>query len=118
MEGGEIWQNGSGTISYQPEDSTAMKKAGLPDFVIKAMEDFRYHTLQTKVSYQPDGQLDLSIRLQGKSPRIDSNRPIHLNLNVEQNLLYLLKSLGYSGAISQEIEKAIQKSMDGLEKVK
>jgi len=118
MEGGEIWQNGSGTISYQPEDSTAMKKAGLPDFVIKAMEDFRYHTLQTKASYQPDGQLDLTIRLQGKSPRIDSNRPIHLNLNVEQNLLYLLKSLGYSGAISQEIEKAIQKSMDGQEKVK
>jgi len=95
-----------------------MKRAGLPDFVIKAMEDFQYDTLQTKVSYQPDGQLDLTIQLQGKSPRIDTNRPIHLNLNVEQNLLYLLKSLRYGGLISQEIEKTIQKSMGGPEQVK
>ncbi|MEA3230545.1 MAG: YdbH domain-containing protein [Thermodesulfobacteriota bacterium] len=118
IEDGALWQNGPGTISYRPEDSTAMKRAGLPDFVIKAMEDFQYDSLQTKVSYQPDGQLDLSIQLQGKSPRIDTNRPIHLNLNVEQNLLYLLKSLRYSGLISQEIEKSIQKSMDGPEQVK
>ncbi len=115
---GAIWQNGPGTISYRPEDSTAMKKAGLPDFVIKAMEDFQYDSLQTKVNYQPNGQLDLTIQLQGKSPQIDTNRPIHLNLNVEQNLLYLLKSLRYSGLISQEIEKTIQKSMDGPEQVK
>lgn len=118
IEDGAIWQNGPGAISYRPEDSTAMKKAGLPDLVIKAMEDFQYHTLQTKVNYQPDGQLDLSIQLQGKSPRIDTNRPIHLNLNVEQNLLYLLKSLRYGGLITQEIEKTIQKSMDGPEQVK
>jgi len=118
IEDGAIWQNGPGTISYRPEDSTAMKRAGLPDFVIKAMEDFQYDTLQTKVSYQPDGQLDLTIQLQGKSPRIDTNRLIHLNLNVEQNLLYLLKSLRYGGLISQEIEKTIQKSMGGPEQVK
>ena len=118
IEDGTIWQNGPGTISYRPEDSTAMKRAGLPDFVIKAMEDFQYDTLQTKISYQPDGQLDLTIQLQGKSPQIDPNRPIHLNLNVEQNLLYLLKSLRYGGLITQEIEKTIQKSMDGPEQVK
>lgn len=109
VKDGTITQHGPGTIAYQPNNSGSLKSSGIPEMVIKALEDFQYKSLLTRVDYQPDGRLDLAIQLQGVSPHTGSKRPIHINLNVEQNLLSLLKSLSYSGVVNKQIEKQVKK---------
>lgn len=108
MVDGSIRQKGPGVITYRPQDREMLKRAGLPDIVIKALANFHYDQLEVDAAYQPNGQLDLAVRLQGKSPTAGTDRPIHLNLNIEQNLLSLLKSLRYSGIFDRKIEKYME----------
>ena len=109
MVDGTIRQQGPGVINYRPQDRKMLKRAGMPEIVIKALENFHYDSLEVDVAYQPNGQLDLALRLRGKSPTAGTERPIHLNLNVEQNLLSLLESLRYSDVFDRKIEEYMEK---------
>lgn len=108
MISGFMRQNGPGVIKYRPRDREALRRAGMPDIVIRALENFHYDSLESDITYQKDGQLDLAIRLRGNSPTAGTERPFHLNLNVEQNLLSLLKSLRYSEVFERKIEEYMQ----------
>lgn len=106
---GSIRQNGPGVINYRPQDRGMLKRAGMPEIAVKALENFHYHLLGVEMSYRPDGQLLLAVQLQGKSPTAGTERPFHINLNVEQNLLSLLKSLRYSEFFDRRIEEYMKK---------
>jgi hypothetical protein len=106
---GTIRQNGPGLIVYHPPNPDMLRRAGMPDIAIRALENFHYDNLEIGVTYQTDGQLDLAIRLHGKSPTAGTERPFHINLNVEQNLLSLLESLRYSAVFERKIEEYMQK---------
>ena len=67
------------------------------------LSNFLYQQLSTTLSMTPDGQSTLAIRLKGTNPDMYGKRPIELNLNVQQNLLDLMRTL----SISSEIEQAI-----------
>jgi|GEM_PF-3846895 len=108
MISGFMRQNGPGVIKYRPRDREVLRRAGMPDIVIRALENFHYDSLETDITYQTDGQLDLAIRLRGNSPTAGTERPFHLNLNVEQNLLSLLESLRYSEVFERKIEEYMQ----------
>jgi hypothetical protein len=108
VEHGSLRQAGPGTVSYQPKDSAGLQKAGLPKSVLLALQDFHYSVLEADLTFEPDGRLTIAMHLEGTSPLLDTDRSIHLNLSVEQNLLSLLKSLRYSESITREIEKRIQ----------
>jgi len=112
MSDGTIHHKGPGTIIYRPPDPEALKGAGLPEIVIRALEDFRYDSLDVDMGFQQNGLLTLAIQLKGKSPTSGTERPIHINLNIEQNLLSLLKSLSYSENIDREIEKHIENTKE------
>lgn len=75
---------------------------------LKALGDFRYESLRTDVDYARDGTLDLDVTLHGASPRVESGRPIHFNLDVSQNLLRLLQSLRLSQNIGDTLERRLQ----------
>ena len=45
------------------------------------------------VQYQEDGNLWLNTRLEGRNPGWQNGRPVHFNLNVEENIPALLKTL-------------------------
>jgi hypothetical protein len=51
----------------------------------------------------------MQLAIKGKSPQVDANRPIHFNLNLEQNLLTLLKGLRYAEGINDDIDKNVRK---------
>jgi hypothetical protein len=75
----------------------------------EALSNFLYSELISSISMSPDGQSVIRLQLKGVNPSFQDGRPIHLNLNVEQNLLELLKSLTISTNIEQAIsEKALQ----------
>ena len=96
-----------GVIHYQPS-SEALKSSPYSEYVLQALEDYRYHNLVASISYKPDGTLLAGLQLQGKSPKLETSRPVHLNLQAEQNLLSLLKSLQYSQGLTSELNRRVQ----------
>lgn len=98
-----------GVIRYRPgEGSGAL---ALPDpnikLVMQALNNFHYEVLRSDVDYTPDGALLLGIRLEGKNPDMAASRPIHLNLNVEQNVLQLLRSLHMADDLAGKIGERV-----------
>jgi hypothetical protein len=46
----------------------------------------------------------VNFKLQGKNEQLDPERPVHLNVNTEQNLLSLLQSFEYSNRLEKEMD--------------
>ena len=100
--------NQGGIIRYQPSGGT-FAESGLTAYALKALEEFRYEQFSARISYQPEGTLIAQLRLVGQSPRLDTQRPVHLNIHTEQNLLSLLKSIRYSQGLSSELEQDMRR---------
>ena len=99
----------SGTIRYNPATGVdQLKQNPLTGMALDALRDFRYSYLSAGVNFTPDGKLTINLQLKGTSPELDTDRPVHLNINTEQNLLSLLKSLRYAQGISESIDKKVR----------
>ncbi len=98
-----------GIIEYTPPGDNGLKNSPLTGYALKALEEFHYNLLSASADYKPDGTLEVKLHLEGKSPKLDTDRPVHLNITTEQNLLSLLKSLQYSDALTNEIDKEVQR---------
>lgn len=96
-----------GTISYFPPGGSE-NFSTLPVYALKALEQFNYNMLTATPTYYEDGTLIIAIHTEGHSPQLNTERPVHLNLNAEQNILSLLESLHYSNKITDELEQHIQ----------
>ncbi|WP_232203954.1 intermembrane phospholipid transport protein YdbH family protein [Chlorobaculum parvum] len=94
-----------GTITYSttPEERAAAG-AGMR-LTYEALGNFFYSELISTITMTPDGNSLISIKLKGRNPDFQNNRPVNLNLNIEQNLLDLFRSL----TLSSDIEEAISK---------
>ncbi|NTU97136.1 MAG: hypothetical protein HGA62_04880, partial [Chlorobiaceae bacterium] len=76
----------------------------------EALSNFLYVQLHSSISMAPDGKSIITIRLRGNNPDFQGGRLVEMNINVEQNLLDLLRSLSISSGIEQIIsEKAVLK---------
>ncbi len=96
-----------GVIKYQPiGGNNALQQ--LPQYAIHALEEFHYNTLSATPLYEHDGTLTIKIHTEGRSPKVNTNRPIHLNLNTSQNLLSLLQSLSYTRNLTDDLEKRLK----------
>jgi hypothetical protein len=60
--------------------------------------------------YKPGGDLVLQVRLEGNNPQWQEGQPVHLNLNLEENIPTLLRSLQLSSEISEQVEKRYHKA--------
>lgn len=99
-----------GNIRYTPTPKVAtmaQSNASLK-MVVNALSDFQYHLLDVIADYQAGGNLALQVRLQGKNPAWQRGQPIHLNLNLEENIPALLRSLQLSSEISEQLQKRYQ----------
>ncbi len=109
IEDGELHSiNQGGIIRYQPPGGT-FAESGLSAYALKALEEFRYEQFSAGIRYQPEGTLVAELRLVGQSPRLETQRPVHLNIRAEQNLLSLLKSIRYSRGVSSELEQDMRR---------
>jgi hypothetical protein len=99
----------NGTIRYNPATGTEqLKQNPITGIALDALRDFRYSYLSAGVNFTPDGRLTINLQLKGSSPELDTSRPVHLNINTEQNLLSLLKSLRYAQGVSEKIDKKVR----------
>ena len=103
----------SGLIIYAstPEERAAAG-AGLR-LTYEALGNFFYSELVSTITMTPDGDSMISIQLKGRNPDFQENRPVNLNLNIQQNLLDLLRSLTLASEIEEEISKKVLEKSGG-----
>ncbi|MBT8127747.1 MAG: YdbH domain-containing protein [Gammaproteobacteria bacterium] len=103
----------AGTIRYNPAGGTEqLRQNPLTGIALDALRDFRYSHLSADVDFKQDGTLTVNLKLKGTSPELDTKRPVHLNINTEQNLLSLLKSLRYAESVSTGIDQKVRSKYD------
>ena len=107
----------AGTIRYNPAAGTEqLKQNPLTGITLDALRDFRYSELSAGVDFTPDGVLTIELKLKGTSPELDTKRPVHLNINTEQNLISLLKSLRYAKGVSDAIDAKVRRQYEKTRK--
>ena len=100
-----------GVIQFQPAEGTAqtLSQANANmNLVLQALSNFHYDILHFDVDYQKDGTLILQTRLEGKNPDFKKGVPFNFNLNIQENIPALLKSLQVTSGIEEQIERMIQ----------
>ena len=101
-----------GVIRYRPPPAAGQTVASTNphmEMVLQALSDFHYNVLAMSVQYQEDGNLLLNTRLEGNNPGWQKGRPVHFNLNVQENIPALLKSLE---AVKQA-EESVRRELGG-----
>ncbi len=97
-----------GTLQFEVDQETAKSWAESQpqlDLLLKSLENYHYSKLAVGVDYQKNGILQLATQLEGKNPDFRDGVPIHFNLNIEENLPALLKSLSLVKGLEESIEK-------------
>ena len=79
------------------------------DFALTALENFNYHKLDSTVTLGRDGELKLGVSLLGSNPQVKDGRQIQYNLNIDQNLFTLLRSLQLNTKLSDRIGEKLTK---------
>lgn len=100
-----------GAIRYVPTEKVLLLAKTNPSvkMIIDALSNFQYHVLDVTSDYKPGGDLNLEVHLEGENPDWQSGQPIHLNLNLEENIPALLRSLQLSDEITDRVRKSYQK---------
>ena len=98
-----------GIVQYRGQTANSLKESdNSVGLAMQVLDDFRYDTLQTDLTYQPDGALNLALQFKGHNPTFFDGQATHFNLNLEYNLLDLLESLRISKDIVQKLENKYQ----------
>lgn len=99
-----------GTINYVPDEKgEAVKSASVKsEVLLNLLSDFDYDVLDAETDYKSDGQLLMKMQLKGKSPQQYKERPVHLNLALDQNILSLLKSLRSANGLNERIDRKVR----------
>jgi hypothetical protein len=97
-----------GVIRLAPALAGGVDQPGL-DFALRALQNFTYTELEADVDYTADGDLSLGVRLRGRNPDVEGGRPIHYNLNVQENVPVLLESLRLQRRVTEGVERRMRK---------
>ena len=100
-----------GHIQYTPTDKVAAlaESNTSVSMIVEALSDFQYHLMDVTSDYKTNGDLIMQVRLEGKNPGWQGGQPIHLNLNLQENIPTLLRSLQLSDELSEKVRKRYEK---------
>lgn len=104
VAGGRLFaEQPGGSIRYLDAVGGGQGNAAL-DLMNSALGNYLFDSLESSIDYSPDGELMLSMQLQGHNPDMEGGRRINLNLNLSDNIPALLRSL----QAGREIEDFVQ----------
>ena len=101
-----------GVIRYLPGTPPDESDASSLAFVRKVLSNFEYKSLDSVVDYTEGGDLKLQLRLEGRNPDMEETRPVVLNLNVENNVAQMLRSLRATRAVEEVLEQRFLQQRD------
>ena len=108
-----------GTLQFEVDKETAkswVESQPQLDLIVKTLENYHYSKLAVGVDYQKNGILTLATKLEGKNPDFRNGVPIHFNLNIEENIPALMKSLSLVKGLEENIEKMMKEKNTSLSK--
>jgi hypothetical protein len=73
-----------------------------------ALEDYNYRELSGDVEYPPNGDMQLQLKLLGRSSSVAADRDLIINLNLENNIPSMLRSLQASRDLTEALEKQLK----------
>lgn len=73
-----------------------------------ALEDYNYRELSGTLEYPPSGDMQLQLKLVGRSESVAADRDLIINLSLENNIPDMLRSLQASRDLTEALEKQIQ----------
>ncbi len=101
-----------GYLQFSSERIKALGRSNpAMQLVTQSLEDFRFTTLNSAVDYDQHGTLNLGMRLEGQNPAIENGRPIHFNINLEEDIPTLLASLQLTDRVNDIITRRVQQRM-------
>lgn len=101
-----------GRLQFNSERIRALGRSNpAMQLVTQSLEDFRFTTLSSQVNYDRQGKLTLGMRLEGQNPAIEQGRPIHFNINLEEDIPTLLASLQLTDKVNEIIKRRVQQRM-------
>ena len=110
IDGGRLESDASGgSIRYGTGASDLETVDSPVGLVSRALANFQFDSLASDVSYNEAGDLVLQMRLEGVNPDMDATQPVVLNLNVENNVPQMLKSLRATRSIQEILENKVAK---------
>lgn len=98
----------SGRIVYSSTPAERAAAGAGMRLTYEALENFLYSELVSSISMAPDGQSVITMRISGHNPDFQNGRPVQLNLNIEQNLRDLLRSLSIASGIEREVLEKVR----------
>ncbi|RWX55000.1 hypothetical protein EDI28_14800 [Photobacterium chitinilyticum] len=61
--------------------------------ISKILKNYKYDSLAVDIDYSKEGQLNASSRFKGYNPDFQNGRPVYINLNIEDDIPALIKTL-------------------------
>lgn len=107
-------RNGLIIYASTPEERAA-SGAGM-QLTYEALANFFYSELVSSIVMAPNGDSRISVKLKGHNPDFQNSRPVIINLNIEQNLLDLFRSLSISSEIEESLSREVQKRSEQKQK--
>ena len=96
-----------GVIRYLPGRATDDADVSGLGIATRALSNFEYDSLTSDLDYTAGGDLKLRMRLSGRNPDMQDNRPVVLNLGVENNVPQMLRSLQAARAVEEVLERRL-----------
>lgn len=106
-----VSQGDGGVIRYEatPEITLMAQQNPGIQLALNALTDFRFDLLDLSIDYAPDGEAVMKARLKGRNPDWQEGRPVDLNLNIEENLLDLLRTLRLTDRVTDAIDRRFRR---------
>ncbi|GAA0783458.1 intermembrane phospholipid transport protein YdbH family protein [Marinobacterium sediminicola] len=112
IRNGQLISGGEGgVIRYQPTPEVTLMGQQNPgiQLALDALTDLRFELLDLTLDYAPSGDAIMRARLKGYNPEWQQGRPVDLNLNIEENLLDLLRTLRLTDNVTDAIDRRFKR---------
>ncbi|MGV6476015.1 intermembrane phospholipid transport protein YdbH family protein [Azotobacter vinelandii] len=112
IEQGRLDNRGPGILQFRSERIRTFARSNpAMKLVADALENFHFSRLSSDLGYDEQGKLRMGLRLEGRNPALEKGRPIHFNINLEEDIPALLTSLQLSDRVSERIRQRVQQRL-------
>jgi len=112
IEDGSIEAKPPGGIIKYHGTLPAADPSSQMQFTLRAISDFKYQVLRASIVMKELSKLVLQIHLEGQNQKVAGDRPVHLNLNVEDDLAALIKSIRIAKGLTRAVKEHETKGLN------